>query len=139
MLADHRWIRLLSINSVCVVPRCKGGGIKALRAAAVVHNTSPVGGKGGGGPAGALAARVHVGARPQDARGAESQMMAPASVARLSGEWGDLTPMCRVAARCVAPARGSALWRRCPVFKFKVPMFGRLILLNLKTNSKSYR
>jgi hypothetical protein len=48
MLADHRWIRLLSINSVCVVPRCKGGGIKALRAAAVVHNTSPVGGKGGG-------------------------------------------------------------------------------------------
>jgi hypothetical protein len=46
--------RPMRADGVCVVPRCKGGGIKAWRAAAEVHNTSPAGGTVEG-PVGALA------------------------------------------------------------------------------------
>jgi hypothetical protein len=76
------------MREVCVW--CLGareGELRRGRVAVEVHSTSPAGGTAGG-PAGALAARAHVGARPQAARGAGSQMMVPASSARLSGEWG---------------------------------------------------
>jgi hypothetical protein len=47
--------------------------------------------------------------------------------------------MCRAVARRIAQARGSALWRLCPIFNFKIPMSGRLILLYFNLNSKTFR
>jgi hypothetical protein len=104
-----------------VVPWCKKGGIKALRAAAEVHSLSPAAGTTGG-PVGALASAGACGSASPGASGARSQMMASASGARPSGEWrGTRTPMCLVAARRVAPAHGSAPWRRARFKNLKCP------------------